>query len=98
MPEGVIVGGWSYVIGAYAVVAVGLALYVASLFQRLRGSSRRLDSAEHAARVAIWAASADGQALFISVPIESDQPVPNVGHHGFAEVGRAPEQSGIPHV
>lgn len=45
MPEGVIVGGWSYVIGAYAVVAVGLTLYAVSLFQRLRSVRRRLGSA-----------------------------------------------------
>ncbi len=36
MPEGVIIGGWNYVIAAYAVLAVGLALYVASLLWRAR--------------------------------------------------------------
>jgi CcmD family protein len=44
VPEGVIVGGWSYVIGAFAVVALGLALYTVSLFQRLRSIRRRLES------------------------------------------------------
>jgi CcmD family protein len=33
------------VIGAYAVVVVGLALYAVSLFQRLRSVRRRLGSA-----------------------------------------------------
>jgi CcmD family protein len=47
--EGVIVGGWSYVIGAYAVVAVGLALYAVSLFQRLRKARRQLGSSAVAA-------------------------------------------------
>ncbi|HUP21723.1 MAG TPA: hypothetical protein VNB06_02135 [Thermoanaerobaculia bacterium] len=42
MTEGVIVGGWSYVIGAYAVVAIGLAMYAVSLFQRLRSVRRQL--------------------------------------------------------
>jgi hypothetical protein len=42
MVEGVIVGGWSYVIGAYAVVVIGLALYAVSLFQRLRSARRQL--------------------------------------------------------
>lgn len=44
MTEGVIVGGWSYVIGAYAVVAIGLAIYAVSLFQRLRSVRRQLAS------------------------------------------------------
>lgn len=36
IPEGVIVGGWSYVIAAYTVTAVGLTLYAWSLRSRLR--------------------------------------------------------------
>ena len=36
VPEGVIVGGWNYVIAAYTVTAVGLALYAWSLRNRLR--------------------------------------------------------------
>jgi len=36
MPEGVIAGGWSYVIAAYTVTAVGLSVYVWSLASRLR--------------------------------------------------------------
>ena len=36
MPEGVIVGGWSYVIAAYTVTAIGLSAYVWSLRARLR--------------------------------------------------------------
>lgn len=35
-PQGVIVGGWSYVIAAYSVTAVGLGLYMWSLGTRLR--------------------------------------------------------------
>lgn len=34
MPEGVIVGGWSYVIAAYGITATVLVLYVISLFRR----------------------------------------------------------------
>lgn len=52
MPQGVIVGGWSYVIAAYAVVAIGLALYAVSLFQRLRSARRQLEAAASAAPVA----------------------------------------------
>jgi hypothetical protein len=37
MPEGVIVGGWSYVIGAYTLTAAGLLAYVWSLHARSRG-------------------------------------------------------------
>jgi CcmD family protein len=36
MPEGVIVGGWSYVVAAYSITAVGLAAFVWSLVRRLR--------------------------------------------------------------
>ena len=39
MPEGVIVGGWSYVIAAYSVTVVGLALYAWSLRARSREKS-----------------------------------------------------------
>jgi CcmD family protein len=45
VPQGVIVGGWSYVIAAYAVVAIGLAIYAISLFQRLRSARRQLEAA-----------------------------------------------------
>ena len=34
MSEGIIVGGWSYVIAAYAITAVGLACYFWSLRRR----------------------------------------------------------------
>lgn len=34
MPEGVIVGGWSYVIAAYGITATVLVLYVVSLLKR----------------------------------------------------------------
>lgn len=34
MSEGVIVGGWSYVIAAYAVTGVGLVAYIWSLWRR----------------------------------------------------------------
>ena len=36
MPEGVIYGGWSFVIAAYSITATGLAIYAWSLFSRLR--------------------------------------------------------------
>ncbi len=36
MPDGTIVGGWSYVIAAYAITAVGLAAYFWSLRRRLK--------------------------------------------------------------
>ncbi|MEZ5332310.1 MAG: hypothetical protein R2991_09725 [Thermoanaerobaculia bacterium] len=34
MPEGVIAGGWSYVIAAYGITTTVLVLYVVSLFKR----------------------------------------------------------------
>ena len=36
MPEGVIIGGWSYVIAAYSVTFVALVSYVWSLRKRQR--------------------------------------------------------------
>ncbi len=36
MPEGVIVGGWSYVIAAYGISVVVLAAYTFVLLSRLR--------------------------------------------------------------
>jgi len=36
MPEGVIAGGWNFVIAAYSITAVGLGAYVWSLRVRLR--------------------------------------------------------------
>jgi lipopolysaccharide export LptBFGC system permease protein LptF len=36
MPDGVIVGGWSYVIAAYSITAVGLIAYAWSLVHRRR--------------------------------------------------------------
>ena len=41
MPEGVIVGGWSYVTAAYAVTVVVLAAYGWSLLRRWRAEERR---------------------------------------------------------
>ena len=38
MSEGVIIGGWNYVIGAYAVFAGVLILYASSLAVRYRRS------------------------------------------------------------
>lgn len=43
MPEGVILGGWSYVIAAYAIVGLGLSAYAVSLIvrnRRVRAQSR----------------------------------------------------------
>jgi hypothetical protein len=42
MPEGVIVGGWSFVVAAYVVVGTGLALYSIFLIFRLRATRRGL--------------------------------------------------------
>ena len=40
-PEGVIVGGWSYVIAAYVLVGVVLVAYAAHLIARTRSLSAR---------------------------------------------------------
>ena len=40
-PEGVIVGGWSYVIAAYVLVGVVLAAYAAHLIVRSKSLSAR---------------------------------------------------------
>lgn len=34
--EGVIIGGWSYVVAAYTITAAGLVSYIWSLFARAR--------------------------------------------------------------
>ncbi len=44
MPEGVIVGGWSYVIAAYSITTVAFALFAWWLVKRRREISRREDS------------------------------------------------------
>jgi hypothetical protein len=36
MPEGIIAGGWAYVIAAYSITALGLAAYIWSLVLRSR--------------------------------------------------------------
>lgn len=36
MPEGVIIGGWGYVIAAYSITAAGLIAYAVSLVSRAR--------------------------------------------------------------
>ena len=36
MPDGVIYQGWSFVVAAYSITAVGLAVYAWSLVSRLR--------------------------------------------------------------
>ena len=41
MSEGVIIGGWSYVIAAYGITAAGLLFYVTSLWRRRRDAGRR---------------------------------------------------------
>ncbi|MDX1502378.1 MAG: heme exporter protein CcmD [Thermoanaerobaculia bacterium] len=49
MAEGVIVGGWSYVIVAYGVTALGLIAHTLSLVVRrkhLRRASRRKETTE----------------------------------------------------
>ncbi len=40
MPDGVIGGGWSYVIAAYSVTVAVLAIYVWSLSRRSRRAER----------------------------------------------------------
>jgi len=40
MSEGVIIGGWSYVVAAYSITAAGLVLYFWSLITRYRRSTR----------------------------------------------------------
>ena len=40
MPEGVIVGGWSYVIAAYSLTGVVFAAYALSLRARWKGAAR----------------------------------------------------------
>lgn len=46
MLDGVIVGGWGFVIAAYAVTAVGLSSYALSLLARLRRAEREEGSGE----------------------------------------------------
>ena len=41
MSGGVVVGGWSYVIAAYAVTGIALLLYGVSLMMRLRAEVQR---------------------------------------------------------
>jgi len=40
MSEGVVVGGWGYVIAAYTVTALGFLIYGIMLFTRLRETKR----------------------------------------------------------
>jgi hypothetical protein len=41
MNEGIIIGGWNYVIAAYSITAVGLVAYAWSLVHRRRKSRAR---------------------------------------------------------
>ena len=41
MPEGVIVGGWSYVIAAYSISTLVLVVYTWSLLRRERREGQR---------------------------------------------------------
>lgn len=41
MPEGVIVGGWNFVVAAYSVTFAGLAIYAWSLIRRTRAEARK---------------------------------------------------------
>ncbi len=41
MPEGVVTGGWSYVIGAYSLTTVVLVAYAWSLYRRSRAEDQR---------------------------------------------------------
>jgi CcmD family protein len=40
-PQGVIVGGWNFVVAAYAITATGLVLYAWSLIRRTRQQRRK---------------------------------------------------------
>ena len=40
MTEGVITGGWNYVVAAYSITSLGLALYALSLIARSRSIDR----------------------------------------------------------
>ena len=40
-PEGVIVGGWNFVIAAYSITGVGLVLLAWSLFSRLNSAREK---------------------------------------------------------
>ncbi len=46
MPEGVIVGGWSYVIAAYSVTFVVMAVFAWSLQRRRRAEDERSEDDE----------------------------------------------------
>ncbi len=41
MPEGVIIGGWGYVIAAYSLTVAGLVFYAVSLVRRRRRIHKR---------------------------------------------------------
>lgn len=41
MPEGVIGGGWSYVVAAYSITTAVLVVYTWSLLRRARAEDRR---------------------------------------------------------
>ncbi|HVR27948.1 MAG TPA: CcmD family protein [Thermoanaerobaculia bacterium] len=45
-PEGVIIGGWSFVVAAYVVTAAGLVLYAWSLRSRLNKIQSRIGNHE----------------------------------------------------
>ena len=45
-PEGVIIGGWSFVVAAYVITAAGLALYAWSLRSRLKKIQSRIGKSE----------------------------------------------------
>ena len=40
MPEGVIIGGWNYVIAAYAVLLIVVAVYAVTLVRRANSAER----------------------------------------------------------
>ena len=40
MPDGVIAGGWSYVIGAYSVTVIALVGYTWSIMRRLKNAEK----------------------------------------------------------
>ena len=47
MSEGVIIGGWSYVVAAYAITGAGLFLYIWSLIARLRKAHNLEEDGSH---------------------------------------------------
>jgi len=44
MPEGVVIGGWNFVIAAYTITTVVLAAYTWSLFRRRKRQAEEMNN------------------------------------------------------